>query len=380
MGTTGSGLFSRLSRPLYAKLAIALICLFSLLAFDLLTGPTIRIGGLLVAVPALSATFLPPRYVFLVVVATVPSVVIAAVHNHQLNVANFPVQMTTVALISIAAVVSASVRQRRERELAQTRWVAETAQSLLLRPLPRQLGPVAISSVYIAAEEGATIGGDVYAAVSTERGVRVLLGDVQGKGLAAVEMVGYLLRAFRHAAKNGTALAELPDFLDRSLREDLTDAQDAEADGAPDSVDSAAVRRAMEGFVTAVIVEFLEGEAVVRIANRGHPPPLLIHQGGVMRLEPREPSLPLGLGDLCGGTQHVDTYDLAFGDTLLLYTDGVIEARNAAGRFYPLEDRLTQWVSSDSDEVLDALQDDLLRHVGTRLVDDAAMVTLRRTA
>ncbi|MFJ6574271.1 PP2C family protein-serine/threonine phosphatase [Streptomyces sp. NPDC091292] len=377
MGGTGSRLFSGLSRPVHMKLAIALFCLFALLVFDLLTSPEIRIGGLLVAVPALSAAFLPPGYVLVVVVATIPSVAIAAAHNNQINVANFPVQMTTVALISIASVVSAAIRQRRERELAQSRWVAETAQSLLLRPLPRRLGPLMISSVYIAAEEGASIGGDVYAAVSTGRGVRVLLGDVQGKGLAAVEMVGYLLRAFRHAAKNGTSLAELPDFLDRSLREDLIDAQEAEADGARDSV---AVRRALEGFVTAVIVELLDGEEVVRIANRGHPPPLLIHQGGVVRLEPGEPALPLGLGDLYGGTQHVDTYDLAFGDTLLLYTDGVIEARNASGGFYPLEDRLTQWTSCGSDEVLNAVQADPLRHVGTRLVDDAAMVTLQRWA
>ncbi|MFD7285482.1 PP2C family protein-serine/threonine phosphatase [Streptomyces sp. NPDC059863] len=374
MSTTGSATSSSLWRRPYVKLAIALLCLAVLLGFELLTNTNIRIGGLMVAVPALSATFLPPRQVLFVVLVTLPSVYVAAINNHTLDTKAFPVSFATVALISIASVATATVRQRRERELAQSRWVAAVMQNLLLRPLPCRLGPLSISSVYIAAEEEANIGGDVYAAAVTARSVRLMVGDVEGKGLGAVEMVGYLLSAFRQAARNGITLAELPDFLDRSLRDELVDAQ-ATSDDASDSVSS---RRAMEGFVTAVIVEFREGEDVVRIANRGHPPPLLIRQDNVLPLDPRTSALPLGLGDLRADEHQVDTYELAVGDRLLLYTDGVIEARDAAGRFYPLADRVARWTDRDLDEMIDAVRSDLLRHVGARPADDVAMVAVQR--
>ncbi|MFB6978182.1 PP2C family protein-serine/threonine phosphatase [Streptomyces scopuliridis] len=373
MGTTGSATSSRRWRWASVKLGVAVVCLAGLLGFDLLTSPDIRIGGLMVAVPALSATFLAPGQVLFVVLLTLPSVAIAALANDTLGTEAFPVSFATVALISVASVAMASARQRRERELAQSRWVATIMQNLLLRPLPRRLGPLSISSVYIAAEKEANIGGDVYAAAVTPRSVRVMVGDVQGKGLGAVEVVVYLLTAFRQAARNGTTLAELPAFLDRSLRDELVDVQ-----ATSDEPDSVSRRRALEGFVTAVIVEFSEGEDVVRITNSGHPPPLLIRQDKVLPLDPTESALPLGLGDLRAGEHHVDTYELAVGDRLLLYTDGVIEARDAAGRFYPLSDRVARWTDRDSDEVLDAIRTDLLRHVGARPNDDVAMVAVQR--
>ncbi|MFJ1912906.1 PP2C family protein-serine/threonine phosphatase [Streptomyces sp. NPDC088147] len=374
MGTTGAATSSRLVRRPYVKLAAALVCLAGLLGFDLLTNPNIRIGGLMVAVPALSATFLAPGQVLFVVLLTLLSVAVAAVNNDTLGTEAFPISFATVALISVASVVTASLRQRRERELAQSRWVATVMQNLVLRPLPRRLGRLSISSVYIAAEEEANIGGDVYAAAVTPRSVRVMVGDVQGKGLGAVEVVVYLLTAFRQAARNGTTLAELPDFLDRSLRDDLVDVRATSGD-APDDVSRS---RALEGFVTAVIVEFSEGEDVVRIANRGHPPPLLIRRDTVLPLDPMESALPLGLGDLCAAEQHVDTYELAVGDRLLLYTDGVIEARDAAGRFYPLTERVARWTDRDAAEMLDAIRSDLLRYVGARPTDDVAMVAVQR--
>ncbi|MEV8391726.1 MULTISPECIES: PP2C family protein-serine/threonine phosphatase [unclassified Streptomyces] len=374
MSTTGSATSSSRWRRPYVKLAIALLCLAGLLGFELLTNTNIRIGGLMVAVPALSATFLPPGQVLFVVLVTLPSVYVAAINNHTLDTKAFPISFATVVLISLASVATAMVRQRRERELAKSRWVAAVMQNLLLRPLPCRLGPLAISSVYIAAEEEANIGGDVYAAAVTARSVRLMVGDVEGKGLGAVEMVGYLLSAFRQAARNGTTLAELPDFLDRRLRDELVDAQ-ATSDDASDSVSR---RRAMEGFVTAVILEFREGEDLVRIANRGHPPPLLIRQDNVLPLDPLTSELPLGLGDLRADEHRVDTYELAVGDRLLLYTDGVIEARDAAGRFYPLADRVARWTDRDLDEMVDAVRSDLLRHVGARPADDVAMVAVQR--
>jgi serine phosphatase RsbU (regulator of sigma subunit) len=123
-----------------------------------------------------------------------------------------------------------------------------------------------------------------------------------------------------------------------------------------------------------------------RIANRGHPPPLLIHEDKVRRLDPGRPGLPLGLGDLDaaarrdGGGRHVDIYELAVGDTLLLYTDGVTEARDASGALYPLERRLERWTGHRPDALLATVRSDLMRHSGARLSDDVAMVAVHRLA
>lgn len=377
-GSTVPSRTPRLLRHPWAMLALPLLCLAGLLTFDLLDGPGIRIGGLMVAVPALSAGFLGPGQVLIVVAATLPSVVVADISNHALGVVEFPVSFTTVVLISAASVAAAAARRRRDRELAQARWVAATTQRALLRPLPRRLGPLAISSIYLAADEEATIGGDVYAAAEVQGGIRVMVGDVQGKGLAAVEMAGYLLSAFRRSARLGTGLTGLPDYLDVNLREDLTDSVGADTVDSPESAD--ARRRLTEGFVTAVMAEFEKGDETVRVVNCGHPPPLCVHRDTVRRLDATAPGLPLGLGDLGNGNGNgsVDTFDLAVGDTLLLYTDGVIEARDRSGTFYPLAARLGGWTSYDPGELLQVLRADLLRHVDGRLADDVAVVAVRR--
>jgi serine phosphatase RsbU (regulator of sigma subunit) len=65
------------------------------------------------------------------------------------------------------------------------------------------------------------------------------------------------------------------------------------------------------------------------------------------------------------------------GDRILLYTDGVIEARDPAGNFYPLAERLPRHGQDDPDEALRRLNGDVRRHVGRRLADDAAMMLLQ---
>ncbi len=374
---------SRLLRHPWAKLAVALLCLCALLLADVLSGPSIRIGGLMVAVPALAAGFLGPRAVALVSGVTLPFVVLAALSNNALDTTQFPVTFSAVVIISVASVVAAAAREKRERELTQARWVATTTQRLLLPPLPHRLGPLSLASLYLAADEEAFIGGDVYATASLPGRSRILVGDVQGKGLAAVEMVGYLLNAFRRAARACTELAALPDYLDRSLREDLSgsthEAADADADDASEA--RTARRRALEGFVTAVVVDFDDdGTDLVRITNRGHPSPLLVHGDRVRALDPARPGVPIGLGDLDGEAAHVDTYRFTPGDTLLLYTDGVTEARDREGTFYPLQDRLARWTGRGPQGMLDALRSDLMRHVSSRLGDDVAMVAVHRPA
>ena len=388
-GRTGPSASRVLRSPAW-QLGAAILVLGALVAVDLSGGRTIRIGGLLVAVPALSAVFLWPLGVLVVSVLTLGCILLTSAQNHTINDTNFPVVMATAVLVGVGAVTASVLRQRRERQLAQVRKVAAVTQRALLRPLPSRLGRVTISSMYLAADEEAAIGGDLYAAAVTEReATRVLVGDVQGKGLAAVEVAGLLLAAFRRAVRARTPLSGLSAFLDRSLREDLVDIA---ADGDPDSArdtdpeqDAAGPAgstnpeaRFLERFVTAVVVDIAADGGSVAIANSGHPPPLLIHGGAVEQLMPERPDLPLGLGDLSGQPQHIDTHVLAVGDILLLYTDGVIEARDRDGRFYPLADRLAHWTAGTPQALLEKVKADLLRYVDTKLADDVAMVAVQR--
>lgn len=365
----------RLRKPLVALLALLAV----LLVVDELTPPSTRLGPLMVAVPALSAVFCGPAGVFLVGVATLGCVIAAAAANLQLDAVNFSVQLVAMLVISAAAVGAAAMRRRRERQLAQSRRVAKVTQRALLRPLPRWTNSLVISSMYLASEEEAEIGGDMYAVANIGRTTRILIGDARGKGLDAVEEVNSVLHAFRQAARHRTSLSDLAPYLEHSLGEDIEQAAGADADAErAERGGRGTADRLREHFVTAVMLDVAEDE--LHIVNCGHSPPLLIHRGRVLPLEPAEPALPLGLGDLGGATPSMDTVDFEDGDILLLYTDGLIEARDAVGSFYPLSDRLRDWTCFTPNELLQAIHSDLLHHIPSRLADDVAMIAVQRMA
>jgi serine phosphatase RsbU (regulator of sigma subunit) len=114
------------------------------------------------------------------------------------------------------------------------------------------------------------------------------------------------------------------------------------------------------------------------VVNCGHAPPLLLRPGGVEPVEPARPTPPLGLFPLTGETPTCQVLPFAEGDQLLLYTDGVTEARDHGREFYPLSERVARHLSDDPSQTLDALHADLLSHVGGRLHDDAALLLLRK--
>ena len=110
----------------------------------------------------------------------------------------FGTQWNTFILLATVGVTAAAMlasvgRRERERELANVRNVAEVAQRVLLRPVPRAAGPVQVTVRYTSASAEARIGGDLYEVVTTPTGVRITVGDVQGKGLDAVETAATVL-------------------------------------------------------------------------------------------------------------------------------------------------------------------------------------------
>ncbi len=350
--------------------AVMVVVLLTLLLVQSAARP-FEVEDVMAAVPPLAAIFLRPRAVLLVAAAAVGCVLAAASWDEGLWHGDSVGDAISIVVISTIAVAASHVRDRRERHLAQARWVAAAAQHVLVQPLPPRLGRLAISSLYLAAEEEASVGGDLYAAALAGGEPRIMVADARGKGLAATRLAGHLFTSFRRAARRNVPLDALGPCLDRDLGEELA----ARADWEADAFDPSPAGTRPEEFITAVIVDFAGDR--VRIANCGHPSPLLLsRQGTVRELDATAPAPPLGLGDLAPHTAHIDDFRFQDGDTLLLYTDGVTEARNHAGDFYPLRDRLPAWTSFTPDALLTALRADLRRHVGTRLSDDVVLVAV----
>ena len=260
--------------------------------------------------------------------------------------------------VTVAAVIACVVRQRREHELAEVRAIAEVAQQVLLGPVPDVARSIRLAVRYMSATSHARIGGDLYEVVTGAGGMRLIIGDVQGKGLVAVKTAAAVLGSFREAAHEAASLPLIADRLEISLARQLGDEQ----------------------FVTAILAEVSLDGSRIKLLSCGHPPPLLIAGHAGRFVESAAPSLPLGLASLGVAPREVITVPFAPDDQMLFYTDGVSEARNRAGEFYPLPDRAVYAEATDPDSALDRLQQDVLLHVGHALDDDAAMLLLRRQA
>ncbi|MER6302759.1 PP2C family protein-serine/threonine phosphatase [Kitasatospora sp. NPDC001539] len=249
-------------------------------------------------------------------------------------------------------------RTRQSHSLLQARTVAETLQRTVLRPVPERVGGLRVAGLYRPAQAEVLVGGDLYEVCDTRFGVRVLLGDVRGKGLGAVRTVADVLGAFRAAAHDTPGLVELADQLDRAVLRDA-------ADGGDDEL-----------FATAVLLQYRPGADCVEIVNRGHTTPLLLSGGTIAPVACAE-ELPLGLGQLGPEDEPAKptTVALPRGHTVLLYTDGVSEARDAAGVFYPLAPRLAGLGTTAPDRVVSFLAQDVPQYAGL-LADDLAVLAL----
>ncbi|MEU9453435.1 PP2C family protein-serine/threonine phosphatase [Streptomyces sp. NPDC048277] len=313
---------------------------------------------LLAAGPALAASTNGPRGVLCVgLLAAVLGAMLGGVDDGVPG-RELAVVLSALLAVTLASALASALRCRRERVLAAVRSVAEAAQHAVLQPIPQTVGPFRVAVRYSAAAAEARIGGDLYALVPTPHGVRLIVGDVRGKGLTAVGTAALVLGVFREAAYDEPDLLAVVGRIERSLERNL----------APDD------------FVTAVVVGHPRpGE--LEVVNCGHAPPLLISASGdVAAVEPTSPAPPLGLRALVGEPPCLEILPFSDGDQLLLYTDGVTEARDRAREFYPLAEGVARHVCDEPEHVLSAVHDELLAHVGGRLHDDAALLLLRMQA
>jgi phosphoserine phosphatase RsbU/P len=315
---------------------------------DALLGARLILIGLLIAGPMLAAIRLDgPRTGLVAGYALGLAVALGPVDGIW-GTADHLVRCSVVAVGGGFATAIAVSRSGRERRMAQITRVAEVAQRAILRPIPARLGAMTFATRYLSAAEEALIGGDFYDAAFTPRGLRLITGDVRGKGLPAVQLASVVLGCFREAAFAEADLQGLVAALDHRVAGELGE----------------------EDFVTVVVVEF-GPQGWLRLANCGHPPPLLVTPTGRVLVASRQPAPPLGLDPI----PVVEQVRLGPEDRLLVYTDGLVEARAADGRLFALDERVEACLTAATlDRALDGLVELLCAHAGGRLNDDLALV------
>ncbi|MFA3877350.1 PP2C family protein-serine/threonine phosphatase [Streptomyces sp. MMCC 100] len=283
--------------------------------------------------------------------------------------------LVLVVLGGAIAVAAAGFRVGGERRMLHMRDIADTTRRTVLRPLPVGFGGLDHAAVYLSADSEARVGGDFYDIQPGPHGTRVLVGDVQGKGLGAVETAAALLGTFREAGYHEPDLATVAERLEtRMVRHRAHTAGLGRSDG--------------DRFATAVLIGFSPGlpDAVDAVVF-GHEPPLAVGPGGVRTL-PAAGGLPLGMAELLpgrpGAARPVHRLPLAADETLLLVTDGVTEARDPAGVFYRPTDDIARAVAADGRNAAPArlvslVRDGTLRHCRGRVADDTTVFAVRRT-
>jgi phosphoserine phosphatase RsbU/P len=263
--------------------------------------------------------------------------------------------VSVLVLLAAFAVANSVLRTAAQRRLRQVRAVARVAQGALLRPVPATVTAGRLASRYVSAAAEARVGGDLLEVVSGGGRPRWLIGDTRGKGLPAVRLASVAMTSFRDAcAQPGLSLPEIARVVDRSVARAAGD----------------------EDFVTALFAEY-DPRGWLQLVTCGHPPPLrLTAGGGLQALTPAAYATPLGL--------HPDirpsTFSVSAGDRLVFCTDGLLEARDRAGRYFRLQDCLDALRQADLEAAADGLLDRLRAHTGRKLDDDVAVLLFEATS
>ncbi|MFG3053629.1 PP2C family protein-serine/threonine phosphatase [Kitasatospora sp. NPDC048239] len=353
--------------PFWRRAAPAGISIMAVALADLISGKDRYLAPLMIVVPTIAALTLKPLELLLVCSFGLFAV-FGLSHFDQVDTVNderfLYGAMLSYLLLTVFSAWVAKIRMRRAAAFAAVSSVAEAAQRALLRLPGPVVGPLHLAVRYVSAADASRIGGDLYSVLETPHGTRVVVGDVRGKGLGAVQTAAVVLGAFREAA-----------YDEGGLR------------GVARRVEASVERHAPDGeFTTALFAEFRTPE-VMELLQYGHVPPIRVEpDGGVHVLHAPDPWVPLGLGRLAVG--EPTTWGQPFGDqdVLVLCTDGVIEARHRRnGEFYPLAERVGPLVrdaarsSAELEAAVGRVYADLLEHAGGELGDDALLLLITRT-
>jgi serine phosphatase RsbU (regulator of sigma subunit) len=187
--------------------------------------------------------------------------------------------------------------------------------------------------------------------------------DGMGHGLRSAQLTSLAVAAYRNARRSGLSLVETAEHVDSALSAIYRD----------------------EAFATALLGELDTVTGLFSWLSAGHPEPLVLRGGRAVRILEVVPTLPFGLGRTFGaaGTPATVGFEqLQPGDLLLLYTDGVTEARSPEGDFFGL-DRLIDLVVRNlaaglpAPETMRRVVRALLEHQSGNLSDDATLLLVQ---
>ena len=195
-----------------AVVVVVIVCVTNAWTAPLLLAPLLAVPPALAGVGA-SSFLRPLAYGAVSLVAAIIIALTASGDTHEVPVA------TIVAIVVMTAISAAATAFSggQTEQIANVISVAETAQRAVLKPLPGQLGPIELGVIYLAAAADAKVGGDLYDVTTTEHGIRLIMGDVRGKGLGAVEVAADVLGMYREVAHDVHTLGELARRLDAGL-------------------------------------------------------------------------------------------------------------------------------------------------------------------
>ncbi|MFF2777463.1 PP2C family protein-serine/threonine phosphatase [Streptomyces sp. NPDC058052] len=262
------------------------------------------------------------------------------------------------ALAGVAALLLVSKSSHNDLLIEAERRRAMTVQGELVWAFlpPRTIGSARVTSSAVL-EPAYDIGGDAFDHSFDGDALHLALLDSMGHDLASGGASAAGLAACRATRRSGGSLADIVLAIDRILDTWFTDR-----------------------LMTAVIARLDTADGTLAWVNCAHPPPLLIRDNRILPdALVRESDLPLGWGFHTETPPAVHTTRLEPGDRVLLYSDGVTEARSPQGDLFG-EERLSDTViralgaGDPAPEALRLLLRDLLRHQDRRLRDDATIV------
>jgi len=248
----------------------------------------------------------------------------------------------------------ALVRLRRRGEMG----LAAEMQWSLLPPLTFACREVTVAA---ALEPAYQVAGDTVDYAVDEGCARVAVFDGMGHGLQSAQLAALAVSAYRNARRSDKSLTDTALLIDAALL----------------------LVFGGEAFTTAVIAQLDTGTGRLDWINAGHPEPLLLRGGRLVKHLHADPAPPLGLGESDGtpATFSVGSEQLEPGDRVLFYTDGVTEARSPEGDFFGVEqlaDLVTRNLASGlpTPETMRRVVRALLTHQQGQLSDDATMLLL----
>lgn len=264
--------------------------------------------------------------------------------------ANVLGEYAAVTLANLLNYIEVLEKEQLESEL---RMAADIQHHMLPEELPTT-PRVDLAAYSVAARN---VGGDYYDVVTTEDGLGVLICDVAGKGVPAALVMVMIRTIFRLSQEDSAEPGPVTTWINR---------------GVSGSVD-------IGRFATLTYVSVDRDSTRLRYANAGHLPALLVGCNGA---EPRwlaAEEIPIGIE--AGTSYRTREVAIAPGDTLVLYTDGLAEARSPAGEEFG-EERIARLVHAhrqeDAQEILDAVRAEVSEFAaGESQHDDQTMVVMK---